>query len=369
MTGAGPIDRGAIEVVIPNLKRRYSGGTAVNRTIAPLIAERCGAVWFGPDRPEGIAGIRLVDLLRLRFTPPKGRPARIWHARRNSEMLVGLILKLLGWRLKLIFNSAGQRRKTAYTSFLVERMDLVIATSAISASFVERPTTVIHHGIDLETYRPPADRAALYASTGLPGTYAIGTFGRVRKQKGSDLFVEAMCRLLPKYPEFTAVIVGHVSVDNRPFAERLKSQIAAAGLSERIRFLGELPIEEVPLWYQRISIYVFASRVEGFGLTMIEAMAASAAVVATRAGVAEMVLADGETGFLAPIDDADALTAAIEPLMREPQRIPAIGAKARARVERDFSRKREADEIVAVYRKLWGETAAETGLPSQSASV
>ncbi len=77
-------------------------------------------------------------------------------------------------------------------------------------------------------------------------------------------------------------------------------------MSERIRFLGELPIEEVPLWYQRISIYVFASRVEGFGLTMLEAMAAGDAVVATRAGAAETIIADGDTGVLAPIDDVDA---------------------------------------------------------------
>ena len=352
-------DLDAIEVVVPNLKRRYSGGTAVNRTIAPLIAERCRAVWFGPDRPEGIASLSLMDLLRLRASPAKGRPARIWHARRNTEMLMGLVLRLLGWRLKLIFNSAGQRRKTLYTRFLIRRMDAVIATSAVSASFVDGPATVIHHGIDLETYKPPADRAAAFAATGLPGKYGVGTFGRVRRQKGSDLFVEAMCRLLPKYPDFAAVIVGHVSLDNRAFVEKLKSRIAAAGLSERIRFLGEVPIAEAPLWYRRISIYVFASRVEGFGLTLLEAMAAENAVVATRAGAAEMVIDDGENGFLAPIDDVDALTAAIEPMMREPERIAAIGAKARARVERDFNREREADEIVAVYRGLWGAAGAE----------
>ena len=237
-------------------------------------------------------------------------------------------------------------------------MDAVTATSDASASFVARQATVIHHGVDLDAYTPPADRAAAYAETGLPGKYGIGTFGRVRKQKGSDLFVEAMCRLLPKYPDFTAVIVGHVSLDNLPFVERLKSRIAEAGLTERIRFLGELPIEEVPLWYQRISIYVFASRVEGFGLTMIEAMAAGDVVVAARAGAAETVIENGESGFLVPIDDVDAMTAAIAPMMREPERMPAIGAKARARVERDFSREREADEIVAVYRRLWGETEA-----------
>ena len=101
---------------------------------------------------------------------------------------------------------------------------------------------------------------------------------------------------------------------------KLKADIAAAGLSDRIRFTGELPIEQVPAWYQRISIYVFASRVEGFGLTMLEAMAAGNAVVATRAGAAELVIEDGVTGVLAPTGDIEALTASIEPLMRAPER-------------------------------------------------
>ena len=364
MTGEEPIALEDIEVVIPNLKRRYSGGTAANRTIAPLIARRCRAVWFGPDRPEGIHGIGLRGLLRLRLVPPKSGPARIWHARRNTEMLLGLLLKSLGWRLKLVFNSASQRRKSRYTDFLIARMDAVTSTSETSASFVSRPTTVIQHGIDLDLYRPPEDRLAAFAATGLPGKYGIGTFGRVRRQKGSDLFVEAMCRLLPNYPDFTAVLVGHVSVDNLPFVEKLKQRIASAGLSKRLRFLGELPIEEVPLWYRRISIYVFASRVEGFGLTLLEAMAAGDAVVATRAGAAETIIADGDTGVLAPIDDVEGLVAAIEPLMRNPERIGPMGASARRRVEQRFSRDREVDEIVGVYRRLWETPAAQSEMPS-----
>jgi mannosyltransferase len=162
-----------------------------------------------------------------------------------------------------------------------------------------------------------------------------------------------MCRLLPRYPDFTAVVIGLVTVDNRPFVEGLQQKIAAAGLKERIRFLGELPIEEVPLWYQRISIYVFASRVEGFGLTLLEAMAAGDAVVAARAGAAETVIEDGESGVLTPPGDADALVAALEPLMRDPERAAAMGARARARVAETFNRDLEADRIVEVYRQLW----------------
>ena len=345
----------ALEVVIPNLNWRYSGGTAVNRTIAPLIARRWRAAWFGPDRPEGIAGLSFADLIRLRLRAPGHGKARIWHARRNVEMLAGLFLNLFGYRFALIFNSASQRKKTWLTDFLIARMDAVIATSDLAAQYLRRPATVIHHGIDVDLYSPPPDRIAAFARTGLPGKYGVGTFGRVRRQKGSDLFVEAMCRLLPKYPDFCAVVVGLTTVDNRPFVEGLKQRIAAAGLTERIRFLGELPIEEVPLWYQRISIYVFASRVEGFGLTMLEAMAAGDAVVATRAGAAEMIISDGDDGVLAPVDNAEALAAALEPLMREPGRIEAIGERARARVVSAFSRDREADEISAVYRQVWAE--------------
>ena len=58
-----------LEVIIPNLNWRYSGGTAVNRTIAPLIAKRWRAAWFGPDRPEGIAGLSLSDLFAAALPP------------------------------------------------------------------------------------------------------------------------------------------------------------------------------------------------------------------------------------------------------------------------------------------------------------
>src|SRR5262249_36763443 len=161
----------------------------------------------------------------------------------------------------------------------------------------------------------------------------------------------AMCRLLPRYLDFTAVITGAVTIDQKAFAEGLKARIAAAGLSERVCFLGELPSEEVPRWYQRITIYAFTSRNEGFGLTLIEAMAAGAAVVGARAGAAETVI-DADTGVLVPPGDADALAAALEPLMRDPAGAAAMGVRARARVMREFSIEVEAARIVEVYRRV-----------------
>jgi mannosyltransferase len=229
-------------------------------------------------------------------------------------------------------------------------MDALIATSEASASYLRRPAVVIHHGVDIARYKPPADRAAAWRESGLPGRIGIGCFGRVREQKGTDVFVAAMCRLLPRYPDFTAVVLGEV--DQKSFAARLKADAAAAGLSNRIVFLGYRPIEELPLWYQRISIYAFCSRNEGFGLTLLEAMAAENALVASRAGAAEVVVSDGDTGLLVPPGDVDAMTAALETLMRDPERARRMGQAARARVMAEFSIDAEAERIADVYRQL-----------------
>jgi len=336
------------QLIVPNLHRRYSGVTATNRMVAPKLATMFRAAWLGPDAPDGIARMGLGNLAKLW----RRRRPLIWHARRNNEMIAGVLLRSLGWPLKLVFTSAAQRHHSWITRWLINRMDAIIATNDISASFLKRQATIIPHGVDTDRYAPPPDRAAAFAQAGLPGRYAIGCFGRVRAQKGSDVFVDAMCKLLPRYPDFTAVLVGAIMPEQTAFANDLRKQIGAAGLQARIVITGELPIEEVQHWYRRLTIYAFTSRNEGFGLTLIEAMSAGAALVASRAGAAELVVEDGVTGVLTPPGDADALVAALEPLMRDPASAADMGERGRARVLANFSLDAEAAAIAQVYRTL-----------------
>src|ERR1700722_15345989 len=337
-----------LQLIVPNLHRRYSGVTATNRMVAPKLAKMFRTAWLGPDAPDGVARIGLGELAKLwrRRTP------LIWHARRNNEMIAGVLLRLLGWPLKLVFTSAAQRHHTWITRWLMRRMDAIIATSDISASYLKCQATIIPHGVDTDIYPPPADRAAAFAATGLPGRYAIGCFGRVRAQKGSDVFVEAMIKLLPRYPDFCAVMVGAIASEQQGFADGLRKRIEAADLQSRIVILGELAIEEVQRWYPRLTIYAFTSRNEGFGLTLIEAMSVGAALVASRAGAAELVVEDDVTGLLTPPGDVDALVAALEPLLADPASCTAIGPRARARVLEKFSLDAEAGRIAEVYRGL-----------------
>lgn len=342
-----------LDVIIPNLHWNYTGVTATNRMIAPRIAGLANARWLGPDAPDGIETMRFSDLFALPF---RGRRRIVWHARRNNEMMAGLLLKWLGWPFKLVFTSAAQRHHTWITRWLIARMDGVIATSDASASFLKVPCEVILHGVDTARYHPPKNRDAEFEVSGLPGKYAIGCFGRVRHQKGTDVFIEAVSRVLPLYPDFSAVVVG--AVDDAAFEAELKARVAEAGIADRVRFLGERPIDEVPLWFRRILIYAFTSRNEGFGLTLLEAMASGNALVAARAGAAEAVVTGGQIALLVPAGDATALAAALETLMRDPARTAAMGERARDYVASHFSIEAEAGKIAAVYRRVLGRNTA-----------
>ena len=325
--------------------------TATNRALAPRLAASTSLVWLGRDAPDGVARLGWRGLLAMRFgaTAP-----RIWHARRNNEMLVGLLLRGLGWPLRLVFTSAAQRHHSWVTRFLIARMDAVIATSAAAASYLRRPATVIHHGVDTELYAPPADRAAEFARHRPAWSLRHRLLRPCAPPEGN--------RRLRRFHVPAAAVLsrrdcgGDWRDDSRPAGfprELLEAQVAEAGLSHRVRFLGELPIDEVPPWYRRISIYAFTSRQEGFGLTLLEAMAAGNALVAARAGAAEAVVAEG-TGVLVPPGDVDALVAALEPLMRSPDEAAAMGERARAHVAAHFSLEVEAAAIVDVYRTVAG---------------
>src|SRR5260221_10487042 len=337
-----------IEVLHPNLHHRYSGVTTTILSLAPAMARLARTAFVGSGEAKGVPTLGLSDVIRLRRSLPPGPPFRIWHARRNDEMIAGLLLKhILGLKLGLVFTSAGQRHPTAFTNFLMRRMDALIAPSPEAASYLSLPVTVVLHGVDITRYRPAPDRAAAWKETGLPGRYGIGVFGRIRPQKGTDLFIEAMLKLLPRYPDFTAVVIGLATEMDRAFEAELKSKVAAAGLTTRIVFLGELPPDEVPLWFRKLSIFVGPQRNEGFGLTTLEAMASEMAVVATRAGAAPHLVLEGETGFLVPIEDSGLLADRIEQLLKDPAPAEAMGTTARKRVDTQFNIHRHARQNFA----------------------
>jgi mannosyltransferase len=340
-----------VEVIAPNFKRRLSGVTSTIVQLIPCqirLGIRIAAI--GPGLPAGLPKLGWSALLRL-WKPPEGRRHRVWHARRNNEMAAGILMRhVLRMPLKLLFTSAAQRRHTGYTRWLIRRMDAVIATNARSGSFLKVPHTVILHGVDLDLFHPPEGPEDTVAAAGLPGRHLVGCFGRVRHQKGTDLFVEAMIELLPQHPDWTAVVSGRVTAEHTAFADKLKADVAAAGLTDRIVFLGEVP--DIKVWYRRLTLYVAPSRNEGFGLTPLEAMASQTAVVASDAGAYAEMITPGKTGAVVPAGDYEALREAIRPYLADPDMTERHAAAGLAEVRENFALENEAKAVNAVYAGL-----------------
>lgn len=339
-----------ITVIAPHFKRRLSGVTS---TVIQLIPEQrrqgLGILTLGPGLPAHLPKMRWTQLPGLWKKPNTGTH-RIWHARRNNEMLAGLILRdVLQMPLKLLFTSAAQRHHSRYTRWLISRMDAVVATNVKSGSFLRVPHTVIRHGVDLEVFHP-SDALNSSVSADLHDRHLVGCFGRVRHQKGTDLFVRAMIELLPQYPEWTAVISGRITPEHAGFADGLKTDISAAGLTDRIRFLGE--VDDIKPWYRALALYVAPSRNEGFGLTPLEAMASGAAVVASDAGAYAEMIIEGQTGFVVTAGRYEPLRDAIADCLANPERTRTWGLKGREHVEANFALSGEARSLQSEYDAL-----------------
>lgn len=336
-------------VVAPNLKRRLSGVTATVVRLIPVQARMIAIRATGPGLPPDLPHIPLIRAATL----PRDR-WRVWHARRNTEMALGLILRrLLRRKYRLMFTSAAQRRHTGFTRWLIRRQEAVVATTPQAAGYLERPATVIMHGVDTDIFRPPTDRAALRRELGLdPDALLIGCFGRVREQKGVDLLVRAGLRLLRDRPRAQIIFTGRITPDNRAFAEGLQAEIAAAGLQDRIRFLGELPWDRLVRHYQALDLFAAPARWEGFGLTPLEAMACGVPAIGSRVGAYEALIRSGETGSIVETGDLDSLTAALGRWLDDDAGRHAAGRAARAHVAARHSIEAEARALVAIYRDL-----------------
>ncbi len=346
------------KTLVVNLRRRYAGVAATMRALVPVQQRaRPTAVW---DRGGlGLAGaVGFGDLWRHGRRPPAGSSHRIWHARRPTDLLVGLCCRsLLRQPWRFVYTCPSPRRHGLLWRSIVDRADAIIAVSERSAAFLDRCDAIVPHGVATDVFTPPPDKLAAWRESGLPGKYGIGNFGRIRHSKGTDLFVDAMCELLPRHPDFTAVITGFCKRSDRAYRAALVQRIQTAGLEQRIVFLGDLEFAEIRRWYQRVSLCVASARSEGFGLTPLEAMASGAAAVTSSAGFFPQMIVPGVNGDIVATDDLPALTRAIDALLADPSALLEMGARARQHVVAQHSIEREVAGIHAVYDRLLASDA------------
>ncbi len=214
-----------------------------------------------------------------------------------------------------------ERRLVASTDAMIAVSESVRRHVADNIGVDEQRIDVIPNGVDASAFtgvdRSDARRALLLDAT----RPVVGLIGRITEQKGQDDFVEAALAIAVERPEPLFVMVGFA--EDAELQQRLRQKIAVFGLSDRIRFLGNR--DDMASVYAALDLLVAPSRWEGFGMMLIEAMAAGRPIVATRVGAIPEIVRDGRTGVLVEPRDAQALARAITGMLDDPQRRIAMG--------------------------------------------
>jgi glycosyltransferase involved in cell wall biosynthesis len=216
---------------------------------------------------------------------------------------------------------------------------VVVPSEAMRGYLVDRgfPATrvrVVHHGIALRTVEPLPTREEL--------PLVVGVAGNLEYWKGVDLLIEA-CGRLGDRVRLEVYGDGGLRTELERTAERL-------GVDAR--FHGW--VEDLPGVFSGLDVFALPSRAENAPLVVLEAMASGVPVVAARVGGVPELVEDGDSGLLFEPENVEALTGAIDSLMRSPSLRARLGQDGRDRIATHFRPQQAAEALVALYEQVIG---------------
>ena len=227
----------------------------------------------------------------------------------------------------------------------------LVAAGLVAADRV----TALPGGVDAQRFHPgprPAEAADLRARLAVPAdTPIVGLVSGFRIMKGHPTVVEAAARLAALGPRFHLLLIGQ-----GPFAPRVRAQIDAAGLGDRVSVLGF--VEDLPATMAGLDVALYSAlESDGMSRVLFEYLAAGVPVVASRVGVVPEILEDGVTAMLVPAGEPEPLARAIARLLEDAPLRRRIGVAGRDLVEARYSGARLAERLIALYRSRPGPRA------------
>ncbi len=227
-------------------------------------------------------------------------------------------------------------------------VDAVVAVSqAVAERVVDGQARVIYAGLALTERNPPLRT---------PGTgLVLGTAGRLVELKGIEYLIRAAAALRGEFPNLRVEIAG-----TGPWKSKLQEEVARTGIADRVTFLGW--VDEISSVLNRWDAFVLPSLEEGFPIAALDAMAAGLPVIASSVGGVPELIVDGESGWLVPPRDVEALTSRLRHALNHPELRRIAGSAAYSRVRDDFSASQMAAQFEHLYDELLGETPGAPGL-------
>jgi glycosyltransferase involved in cell wall biosynthesis len=235
---------------------------------------------------------------------------------------------------------------TALTRRVVCGCQAILESHVRRMPWAARRFVTVTYGISSAPHTRARDLLRQELGVGPEDRVAL-TIGRLAPAKAHTVMIEAFAAVAARVPQAVLLIVGE-----GPLRPELEAEVARRGLGGRVRLLG-VGGESAEL-VKACDLFVLSSVREGLPVSILEAMRAGRAVVATDVGGTGEAVEDGATGRLVPARDPGALAAALEDLLGNPERLERFGVEARRRWEQRFTAERMVSETERLYRSELG---------------
>lgn len=189
----------------------------------------------------------------------------------------------------------------------------------------------------------------------------VGRMHELERYKGHDELLECWPQILAQVPEAQLVVAG---LGND--VPRLRSRAESLGIADRILWTGFVDAATLSALYRSVAVFAMPSRREGFGLVYLEAMRAALPCVGSTEDAAGEIIVDGETGFLVPQHDLDALATRLVALLSDQSLCRRLGMAGRERYQQEFTFAHFRDRLGAALRAKggpWNDGTSERELP------
>jgi L-malate glycosyltransferase len=314
-----------------------------------LLGRKPGLDWSCP--------LRLARLLRAECV-------EVVHAHQYTPFFYATAARLAGRQCPVLFTEHGRHqpdyprpKRMLANRLLLSRRDRVVGVGAdvrraliANEGLPARRVDVLYNGIDVDAF------AAAGATSGSrldarrelrvgPDDFVLMQVARLDYLKDHATALRTLARVSERAPNARLVLVG-----DGPERSGIEAQVQNLNLGDKVRFLGTR--QDVDRLLHGADVFLLTSVSEGIPLTVIEAMAAELAVVATEVGGMSEVVADGATGYLAPAKDDATLAERVLRLAVDPELRRQMGVAGRARAKQHFDEPRMCDDYGRLYREL-----------------
>lgn len=249
------------------------------------------------------------------------------------------------------------------TTRIIANSWTVKARSAAKDRIPDRKYRVIYNGVVFPPERSPESRNRYRAEWGLPtNAKVIGNVASLSRRKGQALLLRAFGQIAGEFPETYVVIVGSRRQDEPDVDDELKRIALQSGVSDRVIFAGSR--DDVLELMGAFDLYAMPSLVEGFGLSLVEAVCAGIPAVASNIEPFLELTENGEHAVLFRSGDWEDLAAKLRYALTHTDEMVKLGEKSRRYMRRMFS----IERMVSEYEELYATDLAEAGLISTSAT-